>query len=65
MILNLHMKFQWSVDTNQGCQKILSLQVIQVHLNKFECHGKVHLFQYLNSNCETRVLNKLNAHRMK
>ncbi len=25
---------------------------IQVHLNKLECHGKVHLFQLFNSNCE-------------
>ncbi len=30
--------------------------LIQVHLNKFECHGKVHLFQFFNSNCGTRVL---------
>ncbi len=35
---------------------------IQVHLNKLECRGKVHLFQLFNSNCETRVLNKFNAH---
>ncbi len=38
---------------------------IQVHLNKLECSGKVHLFQSFNSNCETRVLNKFNAHRLK
>ncbi len=37
----------------------------QVHLNKLECRGKVHLFQLFNSNCETRVLNRLNAHRLK
>ncbi len=38
---------------------------IQVHLNKLECRGKVNLLQYFNSNCETRLLNKLNAHRRK
>ncbi len=38
---------------------------ILVHLNKLECRGKVHLFQELNSNCETRVLNKFNEHRLK
>ncbi len=36
-----------------------------VHLNKLECCGKVNLFQLLNLNCETRVLNKFNAHRLK
>ncbi len=29
---------------------------LQVHLNKLECHGKVHLFQLFNSNCETGCL---------
>ncbi len=38
---------------------------LQVHLNKLECLGKVNLFKYFNSNCETRVLNKFNAHRLK
>ncbi len=38
---------------------------MNAHLNKLECRVKVHLFQYFNSNCETSVLNKLNAHRLK
>ncbi len=38
---------------------------VQVHLNKLEFHGKVHLFQLFNSNCETCVLHKFNAHRLK
>ncbi len=36
-----------------------------MHLNKLECHGNVHLFQQFNSNCETLVLHKFNAHRLK
>ncbi len=38
---------------------------IQVHLNKLECSGKVMKSQFdWNSNCESHVLNKLNAHRL-
>ncbi len=37
---------------------------IQVHLNKLEWRGQVNLFQQFNSNCETHVLNKFNAHRL-
>ncbi len=36
-----------------------TLSNVQVHLNKLECRGIVHL------NCETRVLNKFNAHILK
>lgn len=38
---------------------------IQLHLNKVECFGKVHLFEQFNSNYENRVLNKFNAQRLK
>ncbi len=41
------------------------VSTIQVHLNKLECCGKVHLFSNFTQICETRVLNKLSAHRLK
>ncbi len=47
------------------CHTMSQRIFIQVHLNKLECCGKVHLFQYFNSNYETCVLNKLNAHILK
>ncbi len=52
-------------DTESFCVPFPLFLHLQVHLNKLECRGKVHLFQYFNSNCETRVLNKFNAHRLK
>ncbi len=45
---------------------VISMYIcIQVHLNKLECRGKVHLFHNSTQIVQTRVLHKFNAHRLK
>ncbi len=46
---------------------IVFIYHLQVPLNKKKniLSNKVYLFQQFNSNCETCVLNKFNAHRLK
>ncbi len=64
----LNVLYRWlCIDRRIVWDSLMEMHIpnIQVHINKLECRGKVHLFQYFNSNCETRELNKFNAHRLK